>query len=146
MPNALGNLIVSAIIASPLHPLLGPGTAVITVRGRKSGRAITTPINVVADGASFLATSLRSRKWWRNLRGGARAELRVAGRQQPIVADVIEDHAAVVEGFTRYFSAHPNLARYFSVPLDADRRPNPDRLRRLADERVMIRLDPRSEA
>jgi hypothetical protein len=142
MPSALSNFFVSTIIRSPLHAMVGPGMALIRVRGRKSGREIVTPINVVAEGDGFTATSLRRRTWWRNLRGGAAAELRVGGRQQAVQGEVVEDQAAVIAGFGRYFDAHPKLARFFGVRPGADGGLARQDLERLAAERVIIHLRP----
>ncbi len=146
MPNAIGNFFVRSLVNSPLHPVLGSGLAVITVHGRKTGRHIVTPVNVVADGDGFTATSLRSRSWWRNLRGGAQAELRLAGQQHLVRGEVVEGHAAVVAGFARYFDQHPGFARYFGLQLGPDDRPAWESLERLADERVIIHLCPLVEA
>ena len=44
MSGNLGNLFMKTIINSPLHPLLGSGIALITVRGRKTGKPISTPV------------------------------------------------------------------------------------------------------
>lgn len=146
MPNTIGNFFVKSIVSSPLHPVLGRGLAVITVHGRKTGRAIATPINVTPDADGFMATSLRSRNWWRNLRGGVVAELRVDGRRQRVCGEVVEGHQAVAAGFAHYFDAHPNLARYFGVTLGPERRPARESLERLAEERVIIHLRPLPEA
>jgi hypothetical protein len=43
----------------------------LTYRGRRSGRAFTTPISYVRDGEDLLAVAFRDHAWWRNLRGGA---------------------------------------------------------------------------
>jgi deazaflavin-dependent oxidoreductase (nitroreductase family) len=146
MPNAIGNFFVTSIASSPLHPLLGPGLAVIAVQGRKTGKRIVTPINVTPDETGFTATSLRSRNWWRNLRSGGQAELRVGGRLRRVCAEVVEEQAAVAAGFARYFEQHPNYARYFGLPLGSDGRPAPQDLERLAAERVIVRLRPSPEA
>ena len=61
MSGNLGNLFMKTIINSPLHPLLGSGIALITVRGRKTGKPISTPVNVVNDGDGLLVVSLRNR-------------------------------------------------------------------------------------
>jgi hypothetical protein len=80
MPSSIGNFFIKAIVNSPLHPLLGDRFAVITVDGRKTGKQYSSPINVTRDDGMFTATSLRNRTWWRNLRGGRLAKLRVSGQ------------------------------------------------------------------
>ena len=117
MPGPISNFFMKAIANSALHPLLGSNIAVITVEGRKTGKRYSTPINTVKDDDVFTATSLTSRNWWRNLKGGRLARLRVSGKQYFVRGEVIERHAEVVDGLTCYFQQHPNYARYFEVRL-----------------------------
>ncbi len=140
MPNAISNFFMKTIVNSPLHPLLGSRFAVITFEGRKSGKRYSTPINVTRGGDTFTAVSLRSRNWWRNLRGGRQAELRVSGRRYTVRGEVLEDHGAVVAGLAQYFRQNPGYAKYFGVRLTPDGQLSGEDLDRAADERVIIRL------
>jgi deazaflavin-dependent oxidoreductase (nitroreductase family) len=142
MPNSFGNSFVKALINSPLHFLLGPNVALVTVTGRKTGNAISAPINVTRDGTVYVATSTRERTWWRNLRGGAVAQLHVAGQTLQVHGQVIETSDEVTEGLRRYFQQNPKLAKYFNVSLSADGQPVEADLQRAATERVLIRLQP----
>jgi deazaflavin-dependent oxidoreductase (nitroreductase family) len=142
MPNAIGNFVIKTLLNSPLHPLLGGSFAVITVRGRKTGKLYATPVNVTRDGDVFTIISRRERTWWRNLRGGGAAHLHVAGQSYAVQAEVVEDPAGVAAGLGEYFQYHPGYARYFGVQLGtAGQVPQAD-LERLAGERVVIRLRP----
>jgi len=69
MPGSFGNFFMKAILNSPLHGLLGDSFAVITVTGHKTGRAISTPVNVSFADNCYTVVSTRDRTWWRNLRG-----------------------------------------------------------------------------
>ena len=140
MPGTISNFFMKTIVNSPLHPLLGNRVAVITFEGRKTGKRYSTPINVTQDGDTFTAVSLRSRNWWRNLRGGRQATLRVAGRLYTVRGEVFEDRGAVVDGLTQYFKQNPDYARYFGVRLARDGEPMSEDLDRAANERVIIRL------
>ena len=140
MPNAISNFFMKAIVNSPLHPLLGSHFAVITFEGRKSGKRYSTPINVTRDGDTFTAVSLRNRNWWRSLRGGRLAQLRVVGKQYIVCGEVLEEHGAVVTGLAQYFKQNPGYARYFGVSLAPNGQPSGEDLVRAADERVVIRL------
>ena len=140
MPGKLSNFFMKAIVNSPLHPVLGSNFAVITFEGRKSGKRYSTPINVTRDGDAFTVVSFRNRNWWRNLRGGRQARLRVAGRQYIVRGEVLEDRAAVVEGLAQYFKRNPGYAKYFDVRLAPDGEPLNEDLDRAANERVIIRL------
>ena len=94
----LFNAFVKLLLRSPLHGLLG-NVMLITVTGRRSGRAITTPVNFVREGDDVLVTSDRRRTWWRNLRGGAPVTVRLKGSDRSGRAEVAaDDRAAVAEG------------------------------------------------
>jgi deazaflavin-dependent oxidoreductase (nitroreductase family) len=140
MPGKISNFFMKTIVNSPLHPLLGNRFAVVTFEGRKTGKRYSTPINVTRDGDAFTAVSLRNRNWWRNLRGGQQATLRVAGRLYTVRGEVLEDHGAVVDGLAQYFKQNPGYARYFGVRLALNGQPSGEDLDRAADERVIIRL------
>jgi deazaflavin-dependent oxidoreductase (nitroreductase family) len=140
MPGKISNFFMKAIVNSPLHPLLGSRFAVITFEGRQSGKRYSTPINVTRDGDSFTAVSLRGRTWWRNLRGGRAASLRVAGKRYAVRGEVVEDRAAVVDGLAQYFKQNPGYAKYFGVQLAPDGELLSEDLGRAADERVIIRF------
>ena len=142
MPSAIGNFFIQTIVSSPLHPRLGSGFAVITVEGRKTGRLYSTPINVVNEGGLFTVFSLRGRHWWRNLRGGRLAQLRLSGKQYSVRGEVIETRGEVLAGLRCHFERYPSRAKYFGVRLAADGQPARDDLERAAGERVIIRLLP----
>jgi hypothetical protein len=57
MPNSIANVFLMALLRSPLHPLLGDSLAVISLTGRKTGRRISTPINVAREGNGFSVVS-----------------------------------------------------------------------------------------
>ncbi len=140
-PN-IGNFFVKTIVNSPLHPLLGRGMAVLTFEGRKTGKRYTTPINVVRDGDVFLVTSLKGRNWWRNLRGGKTLQLTLEGRQRDVYGVVVENEDKVIAEFRHYFIINPKAARFFGVRLDPKGQPVEDDLKRIADDRVFIKLFP----
>lgn len=141
MPGTISNFFMKTIVNSPLHPVLGKNFAVITFEGRKTGKQYATPINVMRDGDTFTAVSVRDRTWWRNLRGGRQARLRVAGKQYVVRGDVLEDHTAVADGLVQYFKVNPGNAKYFNVRLAPDGQPSSEDLNRAADERVIIRFN-----
>ncbi len=67
MPSPIGNFFVKAIVNSPFHSLLGDSIAVISVDGWKTGRRVSTPINVRRELDGWIVISMRKRTWWRNL-------------------------------------------------------------------------------
>ena len=136
----LFNAFVKLLLRSPLHGLLG-NAMLITVTGRRSGRAITTPVNFVREGDDVLVTSDRRRTWWRNLRGGAPVTVRLKGSDRSGRAEVAaDDRAAVAEGIAAYLRAAPAAARWFKIALDSEGRADPAGLARVAEERVVTRI------
>lgn len=73
------NAVVKLLLRSPLQRVLGRRLLLITFTGRRSGRSYTTPTRYIRDGADIVVFSERSRRWWRNLEGGAPVQVRVAG-------------------------------------------------------------------
>ncbi len=142
MPGTLGNSVMKAIITSPLHSLLGQGFAVITVRGRRTGKVYATPINVLKESDGFTVVSLRSRTWWRNLRGGALAKLRVAGVEYAVHGEIIEEQERVEQGLDAFFRRIPGAARYYGIHIGPDGQISRSDLEKAASERVIIHLRP----
>jgi len=141
MPSPIGNTIMKTIVNSPLHALVGRNIAVITVIGCKTGNPIETPINVVRVGETLMVISMRKRTWWRNLRGGQISRLRLAGKLLAVRGEVIEPPSDVVNALKDYFIQYPGYAKYFNLKLGTDRSPDPLELERLAQERVIIKLN-----
>jgi F420H(2)-dependent quinone reductase len=142
MPSTIGNSFMKAMINSPLHPLLGGSFAVITVTGRKTGRTISTPINVSLKDGSYTVVSMRDRTWWRNLRGDAPASLRFRGRTFTVRGEIIDSPDNVREELRRYFQQHPGSYKYFNVHLTSEGEFDPTDMQHTADERLIIYLRP----
>lgn len=142
MPNTFGNFFMQAIITSPFHALLGPNLALITVTGRKTGKAISTPVNIVRDGDAYIVISMRNRTWWRNLHGAAAAQLRASGKTYAVRGEIIEDVDEVGDGLRRYFQQNPQYAKYFDVHIASDGQADQADVQRVAAERIIIRLLP----
>lgn len=145
MSIAIGNLFVSALLRSPFHAILGKNLALIRVRGRKSGKLISTPINIVPGENGYRVISLRERTWWRNLRNAPSAELLLTGKWQAVQAQVVEAPEAVFNQLQAYFQAYPQYARYFAIRLGADGQANAEDVRARAEKHLVIQLTPRPE-
>jgi hypothetical protein len=141
------NPIMAGLLRSPLHPLLSHNTILMTVRGRKTGRKVTTPVNYVRRGDELLTVSLRSRTWWRNLRGRQTpVELVLAGARRKGSASVDEAEAEVKRGLADVAAASPMMARALHLVPGADGAPRPEDLSEAAQSRVIVRtqLSPES--
>jgi len=142
MPTPFGNAFMKGILRSPLHGMLGDGFAVITVTGRKTGRRISTPINVDPADGEFLVVSFRERIWWRNLEGGRAAELHHGGKTFPVTARIQKDTAGVAAELKKYFAKHPGRAKYFELAADSKGEISADSLKHAAENRVIVHLAP----
>jgi deazaflavin-dependent oxidoreductase (nitroreductase family) len=142
MPSRISNFFVKTLLNSPLHPLMGRNTALITVTGRKTGRSICTPINTITLEDALTVISMRKRTWWRNLREGRTGFLHQAGKTFPVHADVVETPEKVITWLEKYFTQYPGYAKFFGIDSGPDGTPIPQELEHLAAERVIIRLFP----
>ena len=145
-PRKLYNPIAVAILRSPLHGLMSNSVMLLTYRGRRSGRAFTTPISYVRDGEDLLAVASRDHAWWRNLRGGAPVRVRLRGRELRGTGRLLEGRAGE-EGLLRMLRAVPAYRKHWGVELDGDGRPtDPAAIVRIARENAPVRLDDLTEA
>jgi deazaflavin-dependent oxidoreductase (nitroreductase family) len=127
------------VLHSKLHKALSANTLTLTFKGRKSGKDYTVPVNYVRMGETLLTTSLRSRTWWRNLRGGAAVRVWLEGRELAGRATALEDEAGTAAALGEYFRKYPAHAKYFHVELDEQGRPRAEDLAELAKTRLVIK-------
>jgi deazaflavin-dependent oxidoreductase (nitroreductase family) len=100
----LGNLFVIGLLCSPFHRLASGSLLLITYVGRRSGRAFTIPVMYAErEGTLTIFVGHPERKrWWRNLHGGAKVEVRLRGRRLRGHAEIVEDSEAVGSYLERY--------------------------------------------
>ncbi len=126
------------LLRSPFHVFMN-GILLITVTGRKSGRAISTPVNYARDGDTLLITSKADRTWWRNVRGGAAVTVLINGKTYRADATAIEDRAVVERELLRFFRLIKRTIA--GIHLDENGQPTkPDKFAQVAQSRVMIEI------
>lgn len=135
------NSMMAWLLRSPLHGLLSESFMLISVRGRKSGRIIRTPVNYVREGNTLWVTSQRNRTWWRNLRGGAPVNVFVQGQELKGLGNAVVNQPSVAADLATYLRLKPQYAKYYHVGLDAMGQPVPADCELAALERVAIRID-----
>ena len=129
------------LLKSPLHGMISKGVMLVSVTGRKSGKMISTPTNYLRDGTTLWVISWRDRKWWRNLRGGAKVRVLLAGRSVEGRGQVIEDEVAVAHSLFDYYRRVPQYAKYVKIGMDTAGLPISADCERVASSMVMIRID-----
>jgi hypothetical protein len=137
----IGNALTAAVLHSPLHWIISKNSLLLAIAGSKSGHKFTLPVNYFRDGDVLYITSLRTRTWWRNLRGGAPVKVRLAGRNMYVRGNLVEDGTDVLENFKHFFQHNPEVARYFGVRLESNDQPNTQDISNLAAERVLVKVN-----
>lgn len=134
--------IVSTILRSPLHGLLSKATMLVTMTGRKTGTPLTLPVNYIQDGQQLFTVSMRSRVWWRNLRGGANVILRLRGQDVQAVGKVVELQEDVARELNEFILKRaPAYQKYLKIEALPDGSLSPQSLQKAAEERVFIIFD-----
>lgn len=112
----LGNILVTPLARLGLA---GKRTHILTVRGRKSGRRYSTPVQlVIHDGGRWLVAPYGERQWVKNARAAGEVELTRAGRKtRHAIEEVGAEAAAPV--LREYLRKTPIVKRYFDAATDA---------------------------
>jgi F420H(2)-dependent quinone reductase len=136
--NRLMNPVVAALLRSPLHAAMSRTNALVTCRGRRTGRPLTVPLRYAQDATGLWIHPARAdrKTWWRNLEGGAPVTVRLRGREFTAHAEAIRgDGARVAEGMWAYYRRFPALAKSMGLSWD------PSSVELAATRGVMVRID-----
>ncbi len=140
------NRLAAWLLRSPVSGALDGAVMLITVRGRRTGREYTLPVQYAAEGDAIWVLPGRpaTKTWWRNLRGEAPVRLRLGGHSLDATAQAFEgteEPAVVEEGVRAYLGRFPAAARSFGVHRNDD-----DAIREAAKRAVMVRIEAAAEA
>jgi hypothetical protein len=133
--------LVKWLLKSPAQGLVSNNMLLVTVKGRKSGRLITTPANYLRDGNTLWVVSWRERKWWRNLRGGANISILLGGKALQARGQVFEEEKVVAQNLFDYYRKAPKIAKYVQIGLDETGQPVPADCDCAAQKMVTVRID-----
>jgi hypothetical protein len=141
------NPLITWLLTPRLHALLSRDLLVLHFRGRRSGRSLATPLSYVEqDGRLYLCTRPEVASWWRNLRGGASAEISWRGARVPArawVLDAASEEAAM--GFRAFLSRNPGTASLlYHVEVASDGAIDEVLLRHALGEAVVVRIESQS--
>ncbi len=135
-----GNDFMAWVLRSPFHGVLSNGMMLITITGRKTGKAYTTPVGYYLQDEYLWVLTSRERKWWRNLQGGAKVQLLL--RRKPVtgMADIELDEESVAVRMVEYLRHMPQAAKPMGICME-NKVPNAADIARVAKERLFIRID-----
>jgi deazaflavin-dependent oxidoreductase (nitroreductase family) len=134
-----GNDFMAWFLRSPFHGMLSGGMMLITVTGRKTGKAYTTPVGYYVEGENLLVITSRERKWWRNLQGGAKVQLLLKRKLVEGITDVELDEKSVEARMGEYLRHMPQAAKQMGIRME-NKEPNFEDIARTAKERLFIRI------
>jgi deazaflavin-dependent oxidoreductase (nitroreductase family) len=102
--------------------LAGRHTYILTVHGRKTGKAYSTPVILIEDDERWLIAPYGDVGWVRNARAAGQVEIRRAGRSETLhIEEVVPEQSAPV--LQQYLKRVPVVRPFFDVttdsPLDA---------------------------
>ncbi len=137
------NPLVAGVLRSPVHFLLSPGLALLTVTGRHSGERYAIPVGYQRDGdvVIVMVSEARKKQWWRNFYEPAPVGIRLRGRDH-------RGKAELVPPGSDEFAAHatatldrlPGMARVFHVDYDRSSGLRTDQLDFLGEEIAVVRI------
>jgi len=131
------NVMVRALLRSPLHWTMSSNTMLLAVTGRKTQRVYQVPVSYSADGPDLVCFT--DAPWWKNLRGGAPVTAAIRGRRRSGTAQAISG-PDVAEHLARHLRVVPRDAKYHGVRLERGREPNAADLAGAAHTTAMIRI------
>ena len=99
--------------------LVGPRTHLLTVPGRRTGRAWSTPVSLVTvDGERYLVAPYGERNWVKNARAAGWVELRRGRRREVARVEEVAGQAAV-PALRRYYETTRVTRPFFEVTLSS---------------------------
>ncbi len=135
---SLLNPLLKRLLRSPLHWPWSTLAVVIEFTGIRSGRKFVTPVNYVRDGDRLLLTT--GDRWWRNLAGGAPVRVWVRGRQQPALAEAVQDDEEALALHERMIELRPIFGRLMGITR-GDQREQLRRAIRAGRRPVIVKLE-----
>ena len=135
------NLLVRAILRSPLHFVVSNRLLVITVIGRRTGARYVLPVGYVEHEGTLLIGTAGG--WRRNLRGGETVAVLHRGRQRMARAEVVTDEATIVPLYRAILAHNPVHGRYAGIGTEPDGNPRLPELRAALRRGIaVVRLHP----
>lgn len=144
MANTLFRIINPAVrwlLRSPFHGLMSQNTLLVEFTGRKSGRALSTPISYHRDEKGAHCFTSRSFGWWRNLTTGQPVRLTIRGQSwqsTPVVE--ASDNARKATQLEAFLRAVPRDAAHAGVSLDKQGNPDIDEIHRVVPDMIYLQF------
>jgi deazaflavin-dependent oxidoreductase (nitroreductase family) len=141
--------VVEWILRSSFSGLLESSVMLVTLKGRRTGREYTLPVQYADDGDRIwvLVGRPERKTWWRNLQAETPIHFRHRGKELAGTARAFRgetDPSTIEGGLRAYLRRFPGAARLLGIP---DRRTEiaGGTLERVVPRTVMVRIIPARE-
>lgn len=140
--NRLVNPAMRCLLRSPMHGVASSNIAILHFTGRKSGRALNTPLSYTREGDTLRFLSSTNTHWWKNFRGGEYpVEVEIARLRHAGVARLLEgDSEALRDGVRRFITDLPRDAVVYRIRLDQNREPTEASIAAAAPRLVLVEV------
>lgn len=132
---------MSWVLRSPLHGMLSNNMMLITVKGRKTGKEYTLPVNYYRENGNLWVLTNRDRTWWRNLQNGAEVSLLLKRRPVIAFAEPELEMQTVERLLSGYLKHIPQAAKPMGIRME-EGTPSPEDIERVAADRLFVRIEP----
>ncbi|MFK7974705.1 MAG: hypothetical protein AB8C02_01125 [Halioglobus sp.] len=115
------NKIVRVILKSPLHGIMSGSFMLMNYRGRKSGKAFSTPVRYMRTDNGVRVYTAEHTQWWKNMLSGTEVSLIIAGTTETFRPSVYDrDPANNRELLIEFLTLYPQDAAYQDIRLNKD--------------------------
>ena len=138
------NPVMRVLLRSPLHGVASGSIGILHFTGRRSGRALDTPLSFMREGQTVWLLSAKRTQWWMNFRDGddSPVEMEIAGKRHPGRARLYEgDSEELRDGVRRFLAAVPRDAPVYGLKLDARKQVTDASLAAQAADLILVRVD-----
>ena len=118
-PPAWANSLMKWVITTPgLQKMVGGVLALLSFRGRRTGKLYTIPVSYYRDDGLVTIITKRQHKWWHNFENPMEVGLRLAGRTCTGKAIIQIDDAANLDFMTKFLQNRPVDAKAYGLARD----------------------------
>jgi hypothetical protein len=137
------NPVVTGLLRSPIHGIASTNLCVFSYRGRRSGKAYSTPLSFMREGSIVRLLSSHNTRWWNNfLDEPADVEIEIARKTyRGKATTTVEDSEAFRDGVRAFLTAVPRDARVYGIKLDAGRKPREQDIASAAGHVVLVEIE-----
>lgn len=136
------NPVMRGLLHSPVHGIISQNIGILHFTGRKSGRALSTPLSFTREGNLVRLLSNQNTRWWHNFRGSdAPVQVELAREAYPGTARLFEgDSAELREGVVKFLTALPRDAAIYGIKLDKNKVPVEASLAAAAPQLILVEI------